>query len=134
MCTLYGLVGGLGMWIRRFSAMSLRIITTFVCFTVALNVSADEQLPRLEAGGEVYTNVTVTMVTTTDIFFTHAGGVGSVKLKRLDPGLQKHFGFDPEKARQAEITQVRANAEFRAEAAKPAAVRPASAAPEPGTA
>ena len=39
---------------------------------------AGEKLPGLNAGSEVYSNVTVTKVTATDIYFTHAGGMANV--------------------------------------------------------
>ena len=42
-------------------------------------------LPALKVGSEVYSNVTVTKVTDTDIYFTYAGGMANVKLSKLDP-------------------------------------------------
>ena len=56
---------------------------------------ADEKLPMLKAGSEVYSNVTVTTVTATDIYFTYSSGMGNVKLSKLDPALQAHFNYDP---------------------------------------
>src|SRR5207237_442861 len=45
-----------------------------------------------------YTNVTITAVTPTDVYFTHAQGIASAKLKDLSPDLQKHFHFDATKS------------------------------------
>jgi hypothetical protein len=69
-----------------------------------LPVCADEQFPVLKVGGaEVYSNVTVTSVSVTDIYFTHANGIGNAKIKDLDPVLQQHFHFDPAKAKAAAL-------------------------------
>jgi hypothetical protein len=62
---------------------------------------ADERLPVLRVGGDVYSNVTVTSVTATDIYFTHSRGMGNAKLRNLDSALQKHFGYSA--AREAAV-------------------------------
>ena len=56
--------------------------------------AADETLPVLKVGSDVYSNVTVTAVTTTHLSFTHLRGMGSVKLRNLSPELQKQFHFN----------------------------------------
>ena len=68
----------------------------------AVGVRADENLPTLTVGGMVYSNVTITSVTATDIYFTADNGIGSAKLYELDPALQKHFHYDARKAKAAE--------------------------------
>jgi len=129
------ILGRVGMTIRRLCAVPLRIMAVFVFLAVALNVSADERLAVLKVDIDTYTNVTVTSVTATDIYFTCDKGMLNAKLKNLEPAVQKHFGFDPEKARHAEINQAQADAVFRAQAARPAPTRPANGAPdEPGSA
>jgi thiol-disulfide isomerase/thioredoxin len=65
-------------------------------------LAADEFLPVLKANGTVYSNVTVTTVTATDIFFNYTNGMGNAKLKNLSPELQKHFNYDAVKGAQAE--------------------------------
>jgi cytochrome c biogenesis protein CcmG, thiol:disulfide interchange protein DsbE len=75
-------------------------------------VRADENLPVLNAGSDVYSNVTVTTVTATDIYFTYAGGMANVKLKNLNPELQKHFHFNSTKAGEVEQKQAQANGEY----------------------
>lgn len=84
-------------------------------------IQADETLPYLKVGSQVYSNVTVTEVTATDIYFNHAQGMGNAKLKLLAPDLQKHFHYDAAKAGEIEKQQKEANAQYRAKlaAAKP---------------
>ena len=77
-------------------------------FAGALTVRADETLAVLKVGSDTYSNVTVTAVTATDIYFTHANGMGNAKLKNLAPELQKHFHYDPKKAGAAELKQAQA--------------------------
>ena len=81
-------------------------------FVTALAACADEKLPTLNVDGIVYTNVTVTKVTATDIYFTYAGGMGNAKLKNLEPGLQEHFHFDRTNAIVVEQKHAQANAQY----------------------
>src|SRR3569833_376059 len=62
------------------------------------SVEADETFRTLKVKDEVYTNVTVTSSSATDIYFTHSRGLASAKLKDLDPDLQKHFHYDVTKS------------------------------------
>ena len=66
---------------------------------------ADEKIPVLHAGGVTYSNITITTVSATDVYFTYAGGMGNVKLKNLSPDLQQHFHFDAKKADEVELLQ-----------------------------
>jgi thiol-disulfide isomerase/thioredoxin len=66
-------------------------------FLVVLTARADGVLPILTVKGEVYSNVTVTAVTATDVYFTHSKGMGNAKLKDLDPKMQTYFDYDPAK-------------------------------------
>jgi cytochrome c biogenesis protein CcmG/thiol:disulfide interchange protein DsbE len=72
--------------------------------------AGEEQLPTLKVGDEVYSKVTITSVTTTDVYFTHTRGLGTAKLKDLTPEMQRHFHFDPAKAavKQSELAQANA--------------------------
>ena len=91
----------------------------FIVFSLIAAVwaaRADEKLPVLKAGSEVYSNVTVTTVTATDIYFTYAGGMANVKLSQLDPALQKHFGYNPKKASEVEQKQTAANTQYHLQA------------------
>jgi len=99
----------------------------FIAFSLIVAVwvaRANEKLPVLNAGSEVYSNVTVTAVTDTDIYFTYAGGMANVKLSKLDPALQKHFGYNPVKAGEVAQKQAAANAQYRIQAVNQPAPRP----------
>jgi thiol-disulfide isomerase/thioredoxin len=75
--------------------------------------SGEDRLPVLKSGDNIYSNVVVTSVTATDVYFSHSGGFGNAKLKTLDPELQKHFHFNPAKAGAEEKKQTEAAAQFR---------------------
>jgi thiol:disulfide interchange protein len=81
-------------------------IFLLLILAAAFAVRADEKIPVLRAGNEVYSNVVVTSVSATDVYFISAGGMGNVKLKNLSPELQKHFHFDSKQAGIAEQKQV----------------------------
>jgi protein disulfide-isomerase len=95
---------------------------------VSVQAHADEKLAVLQAGIQTYTNVTVTEVTATDVFFTYPGGMGNVKIKQLSPELQKHFNYNVQKAGAAEAKQAENKAKYQEQA------QPAPAIPAPGTA
>jgi hypothetical protein len=71
--------------------MRIHVAILLVLFFAAFAACADETFPVLRVGNDYYTNVTVTSVTATDIYFTHDKGMGNAKLKKLDPQLQSHF-------------------------------------------
>ena len=99
----------------------------FIAFSLIVAVwvaRANEKLPVLNAGSEVYSNVTVTTVTATDIYFTYARGMANVKLSQLDPALQKHFGYNPTQASEVEQKQAAANAQYRIQAINQPSSRP----------
>ncbi len=79
----------------------------------AFTALGDEVLPTLTIKGQTYSNVTVTTVTATDIFFQHASGMGNAKLKDLDPKLQAHFHYDAAKGTQLEKQRVTNNILYR---------------------
>ena len=94
--------------------------------------AAEEHLATLRVGSEVYSNVTVTSVSVTDIFFTHSRGVGNAKLKNLDPAVQKMFHFDPAKSDAQQAEQAKANALYtQAVRNSPPPKRPPEPEPEP---
>jgi len=105
--------------------MNLRFtVITALGLLGLMSVAADEQLPTLRAGKNVYSNVTVTAVTTTDVYFTFAGGMGNAKLKDLSPDLQKHFHYDPAKAGDLVQKQAAANAQYHLQALRQPAPKP----------
>lgn len=90
------------------------IVSALVLSVSTMVLRADEQLPVLKVGRQVYTNATVFKVTTTDIFFTSKQGAGNAKLKDLSPELQKHFHYDAGKAVKTEQVQAAGNARYHA--------------------
>jgi cytochrome c biogenesis protein CcmG, thiol:disulfide interchange protein DsbE len=78
-----------------------------------LTAFADDFFPTLKVGSEVYSNVTITTVTATDLYFSHAQGMGNAKLKSLDSGLQRRFKFDAAKGREVEQRQAVETARYQ---------------------
>jgi cytochrome c biogenesis protein CcmG, thiol:disulfide interchange protein DsbE len=106
-------------------------------FTAALTVWADERLPVLKVDSEVFSNVTVTTITATDIYFTHARGMGNAKLKDLSAEWQRHFHYNATNAARMEKQQVQAGVAYRGQLAtnKPAPRKaPDPAGPPPSAA
>lgn len=81
-----------------FSALLLGICT------ILRIQAADQHFDELTVGDDSYRDVTVTRVTETDIYFTHANGMGNAKLRKLAPELQRAFEFDPAEAAEAEAS------------------------------
>jgi cytochrome c biogenesis protein CcmG, thiol:disulfide interchange protein DsbE len=76
------------------------------------------KLDSLQVSGHTYTNVTILGFNTTDAYFTHEGGMANVKLRYLDPKLQKRFNYDPAAAAEAEKQQAAADARYSASVAE----------------
>ena len=103
---------------------SMKLHVMVVLFIAALTVHADEKLPLLKVGSDTFTNVTVTKVTATDIFFISNAGVGNAKLKNLEPALQKHFNYDAVKGGAADKARAQANAQYHGQLVAQPAVHP----------
>ncbi len=82
----------------------LRPTALFCALMTTLSVGAalPMKLPRLKVADETYTNVTVVNVNATDLFFTYSKGIKNVKLRALEPEIQKLFDYDPRTAKEAE--------------------------------
>jgi len=91
--------------------MPLRTIA-IVLVLVTFMVRADETFPTLKAKGAVYSHVTVFNVSATDIYFTSDQGLVNIKLKDLDPALQKHFNYNAKAAGTVEQQQAEANHQY----------------------
>jgi hypothetical protein len=85
-----------GMKNHRKSSTGVTVCVCLIC--TVLSIWADEKLPVLKVGAQVYSNVTVTGVTATDVYFSFNKGAANIKLKNLDPEMQKHFHYDATKA------------------------------------
>ena len=97
----------------------------------AVSIWADEQLPVLQSGTDIYSNVTVLSVSATDVYFTynHGKGMANAKLKNLSPDLRKHFHYDPAVASAVEQRQQAANNQYRRIDYQPADIYGSAAAP-----
>lgn len=80
----------------------VKMLVLSAIFLTGSAALADEFLSVLKVGEDTYTNVLITSVTPTDIYFTCGAFVGNAKLKKLDPALQKHFNFDAVKVAELE--------------------------------
>lgn len=91
------------------------LLTTFAGW--CSSAFSEDRFDSLQVGSEVYSNVTVTTVTATDVYFNHAQGMGNAKLKNLATELQKRFNFDPAKSSTVEQAQAEATKLFLQQAA-----------------
>lgn len=114
----------LNRWSNDRRNMRLQTCLALGLLMIALKVCADEKLPVLKVGDDVFTNVTVTGVTPTGIYFTYPGGMGNAKLKDLPPELQKYFHYDTTNAIAVEKQQIEANAQYHANLVSRPAPRP----------
>ena len=110
-----------------------QILFPLILISAALlaGARAEEQFPVLAAGREVYTNVTITKVTATDIYFIYAGGMANEKIKNLSPVLQQHFSFDPQKAHAAELQLAENQARYHEQVIHAPVVQPPDLTREP---
>src|SRR5437899_6146408 len=75
--------------------------------------AAPLKVDSIKVGSQTYHNVAVIRVTDTDLYFNYDKGVANVKLKYLEPDLQKKFDYDPQAAAEAERRQTRDDSLFR---------------------
>jgi len=104
-------------------------------FAVTFIAVSGEMLQLLQAGDEVYSNVTIMSVSATDVYFTSSRGLANAKLKDLAPTLQKHFNYNPTNAAAIEQRQKTDNATYHLQALKQPAPTVSSAGeplPPPG--
>lgn len=85
-------------------------------------MAAPTRLPELRVGDTVYSNVTVLLVTSTDLYFRHQSGLCNVKLKFLEPALQAKFGYNPAVAAAVERRLIEADRSFNEAVAQQIAV------------
>ena len=77
----------------------------FVFLLVCSAYAEELRLDALKVGSTTYSHVTVIGANATDLYFKHSQGFANVKLKYLDPAMQKRFGYDAKAAEQAERRQ-----------------------------
>jgi cytochrome c biogenesis protein CcmG, thiol:disulfide interchange protein DsbE len=93
---------------------------------LAANAAAPAKLDYLRAGSLVFSNVTVVGANATDLYFTHDKGISNVKLKYLEPELQKRFHYDPAQAAAAEKQQEHEDTRYQKEVVASLTPGPAS--------
>ena len=98
--------------------MRIGVVILLNLFAVACVAVAGETLPLLQAGDEVYSNVTIMSVSATDVYFTSSRGLANAKLKDLAPAMQKHFNYNPTNAAAIEQRQKADNATYHLQALK----------------
>lgn len=98
------------------------ILTLFLVLAASVTF-ADEKLRTLQIAGITYSNVSVFKVSATDIYFTSDKGLANVKLKNLDPALQRHFNYNPTNAAVIEQGRAVADARYRGALAKGVSAR-----------
>lgn len=98
--------------LRHIASMTKRIV--FLGWVLIASAFGEPlRLDTLKVGATTYKDVTVLGANTTDLYFRYSGGVANVKLKYLDPDLQKRFDFNPKAAEEAEKRQAEAEILFQ---------------------
>jgi cytochrome c biogenesis protein CcmG/thiol:disulfide interchange protein DsbE len=87
----------------RLCARPLAIISLTLAWTAS---AAQMKIDSLATCSRTYRNVTVVDYNTTDVYFTHAGGMSNLKLKYLGPEVQQRFHYDPRAAEEVERQQM----------------------------
>jgi hypothetical protein len=87
--------------------MMFRLLICFAWIATAFSVqAATVKLEFMTVGSVTYSNVTVFGANATDIFFSSDHGVSNVKLKLLNPELQKKFNYNAAASGKAELQQI----------------------------
>ena len=95
-------------------AMSRWLISVCLCLlAVSLQAAQAIKFDSLKVGSQTFSNVTVTGMSATDVYFTHDKGVSNAKMKYLDPDVQKRLGFDAKAAAAAEKEHMQEDAKFQ---------------------
>ncbi len=76
----------------RIGLLAILLTLASICLSVA-----ELQLPTLKSGTVVYSNVTVYSQTETDLYISHAQGLGNVKISTLDDDSLRALGLKEEK-------------------------------------
>ena len=94
--------------------MNSRLLAITGCLLAGCSLlAAPLKLQTLSVGSTTFTNVTILGANATDLYFTYNLGIMNVKLRYLDPTLQKQFDYDPDVAYRIERKQVAEDLVFR---------------------
>lgn len=83
-----------------------------IVITSAHLSAAETKLPELKVGQRIFRDIVILGVDATDLYFRHEGGIRNVKLRDLQPELQKMFGYNPERAAEIERWQLEQERQF----------------------
>jgi thiol-disulfide isomerase/thioredoxin len=92
---------------------SMLRILLLSCFVAGSTLAAPTKFERLKVGSDIYTNVTVVSFSATDLYFSHEKGIKNVKLRNLEPDVQKLFDYNPQTAADMEKQQTQDDARFQ---------------------
>ena len=70
------------------------------------------KLDSLKVGARTFERITVLGSSETDLYFKHTRGIANVKLKYLEPEMQKLFDYDPKASAAAELRQAKEDEAF----------------------
>jgi thioredoxin-related protein len=102
----------------------LKLFTVLAPFLV-FSAWAGDQFMILAVGDTTYTNVTITSVTATDIYFTYDKGMGNAKIKDLSLDLRERYHYDEAQATAIEKKQTQNNVQYHSYVvSQPAAQQP----------
>jgi thiol-disulfide isomerase/thioredoxin len=94
--------------------MSRWLISIYLCLlAVASQAAQPIKFDYLKVGSQTFSNITVVSMNATDVYFTHDKGMSNVKMKYLDPDVQKRLNFDPKAAAAAENEHMREDTSFK---------------------
>lgn len=84
---------------------SLRIFLLFFCLTAVSGFAQTNFVPRLEADGQVYSNIYILRTTASYAVVQFDGGAAQIALSNFPPEIQQQYSYEPEKARQEAIAE-----------------------------
>src|SRR5438874_612915 len=112
----------------------LRFLTFSAGLLLAMSLHATAiKLETMMVGDKVYTNVTITSFSATDVYFSHSKGVASAKLRNVQSAVQRLLGYDATAAELAERQQEQADRRYEGTVAAAIAARPKTNATPAGT-
>ena len=102
-------------WMRHIHAVLMRfcVLLAVIFLMVRSSPAAPIKFNSLKVGSKVYKNVTVIGYNATDLYFTSDDGINNLKLRLLDPQLQKQFRYNPQLAKQLEQQQAVDDLQFQ---------------------
>jgi cytochrome c biogenesis protein CcmG, thiol:disulfide interchange protein DsbE len=99
--------------LEHIHAVILRVCLLLAVLLAGVTQAADPiKFDTLKVGQKTYSKVTVIGFNATDLYFTSDQGINNVKLRLLDPKLQKRFQFDAKSAAQIEQQREKDDLQF----------------------